>query len=327
MNELEILEKFIKPLTEKQPSSLHLTDDACVLDKLSTKQFVVTMDSISENVHFFSGTSPQIIAHKLIATNLSDIAAMAAAPKYYLLSAILPLSIDKKWLHDFSSSLAKLNKEHDILIVGGDTVRHQGPLSLSVTMIGEVDKYNAVTRSGAKENEDVYITGTLGDSAIGLMIQKKQNKFDLSKQAKSFFINRYELPTPRVEIGKKLAKIASSMLDISDGFIQDASHISTNSKVNLDIDINKIPLSDPLKALTLKYESSNIIEIVLSNGDDYELLFTAPEKYEGAINEISLATNTPISKIGKVSAGSDHKVNIRDANGKILKFAKTGYIH
>ena len=323
MNEFEILDKFIRPLTERHPSSLHLTDDACVLDKLNTKQFVATTDCITEGVHFLPNTSPQNIAHKLIATNLSDIAAMAAVPKYYLLSAILPKTLDKEWFCGFSSALSELNKQYEILIVGGDTVRHKGStISLSVTMIGEVNKYHAVTRSGAKEGDDIYITGTLGDSAIGLLIKQDPGKLELSKADTNFFINRYELPTPRVEIGKKLTKIANSMLDISDGFIQDAAHIAKNSNVQLEISLTKVPMSQPLQKLKDQYD---IVETALTGGDDYELFFTAPEKYEGAIKEIANATAIPITKIGKVSAGD--KIIIKDSEGKELKFNKTGYIH
>jgi thiamine-monophosphate kinase len=322
MNEFEILDRFIRPLTERHPSSLHLTDDACILDKLNTKQFVATTDSITEGVHFLPNTSPQNIAHKLIAINLSDIAAMAAAPKYYLLSAILPKTIDKEWLHGFSSTLSELNKQYEILIVGGDTVRHKGPLSLSITMIGEVDKYHAITRSGAKEGDDIYATGTLGDSAIGLLIKQEPDKLKLSKEDARFFINRYELPIPRVEIGKKLTKIANSMIDISDGFIQDAAHIAKNSNVQLEINLKDIPVSQPLQKIKNQYD---IIETVLTGGDDYELFFTAPEKYEGAIKEIASITSVPITKIGKVSTGD--KIIIRDHEGKELKFNKTGYIH
>lgn len=321
MNEFEILEK-LKPLTSNHPSSLCLTDDACVLDKLSTKQFVVTTDSIVENVHFFSGDDPGSIAHKLLAVNLSDIAAMGGTPKYYLTAMVLRKDTDQKWIDEFCEVLSEQNKRYDILVVGGDTVRHKGPLVLTMTMIGEVDKYHAVTRSGAQESDSVYVTGSIGDAALGLLIRGGHKFNELTKAERKFLLERYERPVARVEVGKQLVKIASSMIDISDGFIQDASHIGRNSGVQLDINLRDIPLSSGAQSLKA---NPSIAEIILSGGDDYELLFTCSDKFEGSVKTIAAETGISITKIGKVTKGSG--VIIRDATGKEMKFSKAGYVH
>lgn len=324
MNELEIIEKFIRPLSGMHPFALHLSDDACVVDKLNTKQFVITTDAITENVHFLSQNSPRSIAKKLLAVNLSDIAAMGAIPKYYLCSIILSKDLDLSWYTEFFASLQEQNKIYGIVAIGGDTVKHDGPTSLSVTMIGEVDKYNAIARSGAKEGDNIYVTGTLGDAAIGLMIEKEQRGFILSEIEKMFFTTRYEEPSPRVEVGKRLVKIASAMIDISDGFIQDAGHIATNSNVQLEINSNEIPFSQPMQKL-MSERGEDLLETTLTNGDDYELLFTAPPQFDNAIKEIADNTEIKITKIGKVVKGD--KVVIRDQYGKELKFSKAGYVH
>lgn len=305
------------------PFALHLSDDACVVDKLHTKQFVITTDAITENVHFLSKNNPRGIAKKLLGVNLSDIAAMGAVPKYYLCSIILSKDLDLSWYAEFFASLQEQNKIYGIVAIGGDTVKHDGPTSLSVTMIGEVDKYNAISRSGAKDGDNIYVTGTLGDSAIGLMIEKDQCSFVLSEIDKMFFTTRYEEPSPRVEVGKRLVKIASAMIDISDGFIQDAGHIATNSNVQLEINSNELPFSQAMQKLMS--EKEDLLETSLTSGDDYELLFTAPPQFDNTIKQIAESTEIKITKIGKVLKGN--KVVIRDQYGKELKFSKSGYIH
>lgn len=322
MNEFEILEKFIKPLSENHPSALNLSDDACIIDKLSTKQLVISVDSIVEGVHFLPNTTPYNIAEKLLAVNLSDIAAMGGTPKYYLLAAVFSKNLDERWISEFSTALYNLNQSYGVVSIGGDTVKHDGPICLSLTCIGEVDKYNAITRSGAKEGDSVYVTGTIGDAALGLIIEKGEQSFDIPPQDSAFLISRYKSPTARTSIGSQLANIANGMIDISDGFIQDACHIAKNSEVQLNINLNTIPFSDSMLKIQ---QQKDITEIALSGGDDYELLFTAPETFDGSIREIANLTGVSITKIGNVSEGN--KLIITNANGEEVKFHKSGYQH
>jgi thiamine-monophosphate kinase len=320
MNEFEFISKFLRPLTNNNPAALNLTDDAAVIS--SSQNLVITTDTLTENTHFFSNTDPKILAKKLIRVNISDLAAMGAIPKFYLLAATLPSNTSIDWMKQFVLGLAEENQEFNISTLGGDTVKHKGPLVLTITAIGEIPKsQQAITRSKAQIGDDVYVTGTIGDSALGLLIQ--QNKLKATSTQAQFLISRYNLPSPRINIGNALLGIANSMIDISDGLAQDAEHIANNSEVKLIIHSEKMPLS-PSTSQLLQHHSS-LLETILSGGDDYELLFTAPPHFAEDIKQIANNTHVNITKIGQVTQGQG--VELLDENNNLLKLAQKGYLH
>jgi len=322
MREYDLIDKYLRPLTKNHPASLDLRDDAAIITPRTNCQLVATKDCIVENVHFLTSTSPENIAKKLVGVNLSDIAAMGAKPLYGMISATLSDRIDEHWIQNFCSTLSRLNNKYNICLIGGDTTKYsEGPLVLSMTMIGEVDKYKAIRQDGAHPGDNVYVTGNIGDAAIGLEVAKG-NFSDLDRATKVYFEQKYNAPEPQVDLGQKLNNSATSMTDISDGFVSDLEKIATHSNVSIEINQNLIPFSTQLKKLMSKHD---LLEKVLTGGDDYELVFTAPKIFDSQIFAIANSVDTKVTRIGTVISGKG--IKIIDADGNKLNFIQPGYEH
>ncbi|MEQ9116426.1 MAG: thiamine-phosphate kinase [Rickettsiales bacterium] len=322
MRESDLIDKYLRPLAKNHPASLDLRDDAAIISPKSNTQIVVSKDCIVENIHFPTGTTPDNIAKKLVGVNLSDIAAMGAKPLFGLISATLPEGIDESWAKDFCITLDRLNTKYDICLIGGDTTKHkEGSLVLSMTIIGEVEKYKAVQQNGAQVGDNVYVSGYIGDAAIGLDIVKGTYE-KLDRATKIYFTEKYNAPTPQTELGYRLNGSVTSMTDISDGFIRDLEKIAANSKVTIKVDVEKIPFSPKLKKLMQK---EDLVARALTGGDDYELLFTAPKTFHAQIMSIANSLNIPVTQIGSVTSGKGLK--ILDNDGKTLDFPRKGFEH
>ena len=289
MNEFDLIrDYFTWPI--KDPSvTLGVGDDAALFSLEQGYQLVITTDTLVEGVHFSASTSAKDIAHKSIAVNLSDIAAMGAKAKYYTLAIALP-KIDKSWLQEFSDSLRQLSGYYEVSLIGGDTTR--GALNITITMFGMVKNSKALTRSGARPGDGVYVSGTIGDA--GFCFWKLSNGLIPSNQE----LKRLNCPTPRVELGLALKNQASACIDISDGLEQDLSHILKTSSVGAVIEVEKIPISE---ALLGHIKDTNDWSIPLCGGDDYELCFTVPEDKEEALKKLSESCNVNITRIGVVT--------------------------
>jgi len=289
MNEFDLIhEYFTWPI--KDPSiTLGVGDDAAIFNLEQGYQLVTTTDTLIEGVHFSVSTTAKDIAHKSLAVNLSDIAAMGAKAKYFTLAITLP-KIDKSWLKEFSYSLRQLSKHYEVSLIGGDTTR--GVLTITITMFGIVESSKALTRSGARSGDVVYVSGTIGDA--GFCFWKLSNGLVPSNQE----LKKLNCPTPRIELGLELKNLASACIDISDGLEQDLSHILKASSVGAIIEVEKIPISE---ALHVHIKDTNDWSIPLCGGDDYELCFTVPEGNEEALKMVSKSCNVNISKIGIVS--------------------------
>ena len=312
MNEFEFIAKLLSPLAQDK-AALNLADDAAVLDVPSGQQLVITKDAIVQGVHFTGGESPDIIARKLLRVNLSDLAAMGATPYGYFLALMLPESADEAWLISFAAGLATDQKTYGLSLLGGDTTRSPHGLSLSLTALGLLPKGTALLRSGAKMGDDIYVSGTIGDAALGLQVAKKE------KPVQKELLARYQLPSPRLALGQSLASVATSCIDISDGLVQDLGHICKASHVGTKIEAALVPLSPATRSL------SPAIETVLTGGDDYELLFTAPPSAAGKLAAIAKETGTKITRIGEITKDPD--VSVRDKNGAEIILPRTGYRH
>ena len=289
MNEFDLIrDYFTWPI--KDPSvTLGVGDDAALFSLEQGYQLVTTTDTLVEGVHFSASTSAKDIAHKSLAVNLSDIAAMGAKAKYYTLAIALP-KIDKSWLQEFSDSLRQLSGHYQVSLIGGDTTR--GALNITITMFGMVENSKALTRSGARPGDGVYVSGTIGDA--GFCFWKLSNGLIPSNQE----LKRLNCPTPRVELGLALKNQASACIDISDGLEQDLSHILKTSSVGAVIEVEKIPISE---ALLGHIKETNDWSIALCGGDDYELCFTVPEDKEEALKKLSESCNVNITRIGVVT--------------------------
>ena len=289
MNEFDLIcEYFTWPI--KDPSvTLGVGDDAALFNIEQGYQLVTTTDTLTEGVHFSASTTAKDIAHKSLAVNLSDIAAMGARAKYFTLAITLP-KIDKSWLQEFSDSLRQLSLRYEVSLIGGDITR--GSLNITITMIGIVENSKALTRSGARPGDGVYVSGTIGDA--GFCFWKLSNGLVPSNQE----FKRLNCPIPRIELGLVLKNLASACIDVSDGLEQDLSHILTASSVGAVVEVEKIPISE---ALLCHIKDTNDWSIPICSGDDYELCFTIPEGNEETLKKISESCDVDITRIGVVS--------------------------
>lgn len=262
------------------------------------------MDTLVAGVHFFENDRPDLIAKKALRVNLSDLAAMAAKPVGYLLSIALSKSMDDRehWIAKFTEGLAQDQAVYEISLWGGDTVSTPGPITISITAIGENQHANIVTRSDANAGDDIYVSGTLGDAAAGLAVIKD----GLCQKTFEFLIDRYNLPLPRMDLALELKPFVTAMMDISDGLMGDMGHICEQSGVAAQIFQQKIPISEAFGNLLATKADYN--GLVWNGGDDYELLFTANAKHERMINEISNSVGVKVTKIGRIFDGCSVKL-------------------
>lgn len=320
--EFELIDTLFRPLAATTPAALGLGDDAAVFTPPPGRDLVFTKDAMVEGVHFLTSDDPADIAKKLLRVNLSDLAAMGASPCGYLLATFWPEQIGEDWIARFAAGLAEDQQRFGIGLFGGDTVRTPGPLSLSLTAIGEVATGQALRRNGAREGDLLVVSGSIGDAALGLQVLKG-TLTDLGEVESVYLTLRYHAPTPRLALAPHLPGIATSCIDISDGLVADVGHIATESGLAAEISWPAVPLSDAARAALARDES--LRAVLLTGGDDYELAFTlAPERAE-ALKLISAAANVPLAVIGKMTRGQG--VTVRDGDGSELTFASGGWRH
>ncbi|CAB9539761.1 Thiamine-monophosphate kinase (EC [Bathymodiolus brooksi thiotrophic gill symbiont] len=300
MNEFALIEKYFT-WKNSNLNGLGVGDD-CALIVANNQQLAVTVDTLIEGVHFPVNTTPQDIAYKALAVNLSDLAAMGATPWYFSLALTLP-SIDEQWLKGFSQSLKALAEQHNIYLIGGDTTK--GALSITINATGTLTKDQALLRSGAKVGDYVFVSNTLGDAALAWWQIQRQQVPSISLLA------QFNCPQPQVKLGKSLLGIASSCIDISDGLEQDLSHILTHSKVGASIDVNALPLSAEVAAHIANTQDWCV---AVSGGDDYELCFTAPKMQMDAIQIIEKKLHMVITKIGVITDERGLEIKGLDGN-------------
>ncbi len=329
LGEFELIARYFKPLATGLPGSLNLTDDAAVLDIPDGRQLVVTHDALVAGVHFLTEDTAADVAAKALRVNVSDLAAMGATPLAYTLTLALPTSgIDTDWLAAFSESLAEDQKTYGIALAGGDTVSTPGPLSVTVCALGTVAAGQALTRSGARPGDSVFVTGTIGDAALGLRVLQGGLQ-TLPSEHRAALVDRYRRPQPRVAAASRFVGLVHAALDVSDGLIGDLDHICAESGVEAMIDASRIPLSDAARA-ALETDAS-LLERVLTGGDDYEILFTAPPEARDALAAIGAEEGLSITEIGTIrEAGGDKdraRVVVRGAGGRAMTTSATGFRH
>ena len=310
-SEFEIIERYFKK--KMKQTALGVGDDAAMIHVRNNYQLAISSDMLIENIHFLKNTNPSHLGWKSLAVNLSDIAAMGAIPKWATLSISLP-KINHTWLKKFSKGFFKCADKFGIDLIGGDTSK--GPLSISITILGESKKDEALLRSGAKINDDIWVTGQLGLASMGLA--NLQGQLKLPPRIKMKCIRALEIPTPKTFLGSYLSRYANSCIDISDGLIQDLRHILKASKVGASLLLNDIPCEKFI-------HTSKQYQFVLNGGDDYELLFTAAKKNRTFIKKIAKKTNTPVTMIGNIT--KKKALNILSEQGKSIKFNPKGFDH
>ncbi|NVN45018.1 thiamine-phosphate kinase [Asaia siamensis] len=309
--EFDFIERFFKPLAGE--GALGLSNDAALYDVPSDRQLILSTDTLVEAVHFLPDDPAETISRKLLRVSLSDCAAMGAVPKAYLLNISRPASFDDLWFASFSTGLALDQARYGVHLLGGDTTSTRGPLVLGLTILGEVARGRSVSRTGAVAGDDLWVTGTIGDAALGL-----QALLGELPDPDQFLTGRYRLPQPRV--GFPLENFASSGMDVSDGLIQDAGHLAHESGVAIEIDAETVPLSAQARAAGAAW-----FETCLTGGDDYELLFTASPSQAGLIEEAGKARGIPVTRIGRVTPGRG--VRLLDSAHREVKLSRQGWQH
>ena len=314
ISEKYIIHKYLRILNFNKVETFNFNNDAAYLKIPKNKQLVVTNDTITESVDFFKNDPPESLANKIITYNLSDISSMGASPYAYTLSLSLPQSINDIWLKKFTKKLFFLQKKYNLFLIGGDlSTSHK--IVISSNFFGFVSKGKILTRTGAKINDDIWVTGNLGNSFAGLMLKK--NIIKANDSIKKFFIKKYLYPNPCM-IGNKLRMIATSAIDISDGFYGDLDKLLLRKNLGANIDVGSIPILPKLKNLIRLHRIK--INKLLSAGDDYEILFTSNPKKRNFINALSKKIKIKITKVGTIF----NKKGIY-TDGKILNLNKRSF--
>lgn len=321
LGEFELIARYLAPLSQGAAGSFNLTDDAATIAVPQGAELVVTTDAMIEGIHFLARDGAERIARKLLRVNLSDLAAKGAAPLGYQLVLGLPSSPDETWLAQFCAGLAQEQKTYGITLHGGDTVRSPGGIMLSVTAFGHVPAGSMIRRGGARAGDDLYVTGSIGDAALGLEVKLNSRLF--SSAAMMVFDSRLHLPTPRVAFGQALRGLAHAAMDVSDGLVQDAGHIAAGAGLRAVIQAAAVPLSLATKQAVL--DDPDLWPVVLTGGDDYELLFTAAPERAGEIVGLSQSHGLAATKIGHLAAGSG--VTVLDRQGQPMKLDHGGFQH
>ena len=311
MNEFALIDRYFRRDVRDPAVRIAIGDDGAVVAPTPGRDLVFSVDMLVEGRHFFAGVDPSSLGHKTLAVNLSDMAAMGATPRWALLAGALPDS-DERWLADFARGLLALADRFGVALIGGDTTR--GPLTLSLTIIGEIPAGSALTRAGAQPGDDIYVSGTLGDAALALAAL--QGHAQLDAEALASARARLETPEPRVALGERLRGVATSAIDVSDGLTGDLAHILNASKVGATIDVARIPRSATLAALLDGNVRDVALTCLLAGGDDYELCFTAAVSARDAIASIAGDVGVPLTRIGAVTPG--HGIVVRDEGGAPL---------
>ena len=317
MHEFDLIKKYFSKLSKNSPSSLNLNDDV-FFNK--TNKIVVSIDTYIEGKHFVNFKNPGLVIKKIIRSSISDLICKGSTPKYYFISASgNNKTFTKRNLLKISKSFKEEQKKYNIHLGGGDTV-YSNKLSFTIALIGFAKKI--VYRNKSKLNDDIYVTGSLGDSYLGLLVLK--NKIRLKKKLSNYFINQYYKPEVKYSLIGYLNKFATSSIDLSDGLISDLEKLTNVQKNSYHLFFDEIPISKNLAAvIKLKNLSKKNL---ISKGDDYQILFTANVKHRTFIKNISFLKKLKITRIGKI-LNSRHKSSIVDRNGHQIKINYKGYFH
>lgn len=321
-DEFTLIADLFAPLARGFPGALGLTDDAALVGEVAGSDTVITVDAMVAGVHFLPDDPPDLVARKLVRVNLSDLAAKGATPFGILLAAAFPRDIARDWLNSFAAGLAQDIGEFGVALIGGDTVATPGPLTLSLTALGRVAAGRAVLRSGAKAGDVLWLSGTLGDGALGLSAAQGLLT-GVDDSAAAFLADRYRLPRPRVAVGPRLVGLANASMDVSDGLVQDLGHLCRASGVAAIVERARLPLSPAARQAVIHDDSR--LATVMTGGDDYELLFTAPPGSTEGLRALADETGVALSPIGRIVEGSG--VTVLDEAGHPVAVGQGGWRH
>lgn len=322
-DEFRLIADLFAPLSRRCPGALGLTDDAAFLPPPpGGADLVLTMDTMVAGVHFLPDDPPDLVARKLVRVNLSDLAAKGAVPQAVMMSAAFPIGTGMDWLRAFADGLAQDVDRFQLALIGGDTVSTPGPLTLTLTAFGHVAAGRGIVRSGARAGDRIWVSGTIGDGVAGLKAVQGQLA-GLDRADLDYLAGRYRLPTPRVELGVRLVGVAHAGMDVSDGLIQDLGHLAAASGVGAVIQAEQVPLSPAAQSAMKCHQMT--LAILLSGGDDYEVLFTAPCGADQILRSLSGEIGVTLTPIGVMVTGD--KVIVHDHAGQPLNLGQGGWRH
>jgi thiamine-monophosphate kinase len=303
--EFDLIRKYFAPLAAGFSGALDLEDDAATYAVPVGQELVLTADALVEGRHYLASDPADLIARKMLRVNLSDLAAKGAKPVGYLMTTALGPDIDEAWIVKFVAGLAADQQEYGIALMGGDTVATPGPTTLSVTALGLVPTGRALRRKGAKPGDRLFVSGTIGDGILGLKVLRGE-LLALGASDRAALADRYHLPRARVALGAALlgGGAVTAAMDVSDGLVADAGHIAEASHCGLILHADRVPLSPAAQEALA--EDLDLLPVLLSGGDDYEILFTAGPGFTAP------AADVPVVEIGEVVSGSGVKVLDRD---------------
>ena len=320
MNEFALIDRHFRRVPRDPAVRVGIGDDAAVIAPTPGMEFVLSVDMLVEGRHFFAGTDPARLGHKTLAVNLSDLAAMGATPRFALLAGALP-DADDAWLAAFMTGFRALAERFGVELIGGDTTR--GPRNLCVTIVGEAPAGTALTRAGARDGDDIYVSGTLGDASLALAAMEGRTELDADAFARAR--ERLEWPEPRIALGERLRGVASAAIDVSDGLTGDLGHVLERSGVGAIVDLAAVPRSTALEAKLAGAQRALAMSCLLAGGDDYELCFCAPPAARVGIGAMASSLALPLTRIGAITAPGG--LVVRDERGAPLPALPVAFDH
>ncbi len=317
MDEFALIDKYFGGRTRMRPDvCVGIGDDAAVVDVPRGHQLVMAVDALVGGVHFDEAAAPRAIGHKALAVNLSDLAAMGATPGWATLLLVLP-SVSEVWLGAFSDGFFALAERHGVALVGGDTAR--GPLTVGVQLSGWVPANRGLRRSGAGVNDDIYVSGTVGDAGVAL--RQRAGALSLTAAQIEAVHRRLDFPCPRTQLGQCLLGVATAAIDLSDGLAADLGHLLAASGVGGRVYLDRLPRSEVYRSHQIKLGW----DTALASGDDYELCFTAPPQKRPRIEQLARELGVPIARVGVITAGG--ALHLLDEQRSPYALNHAGYKH
>ncbi len=325
-SEDDLIARYFRPLAT-DPGAFRLGDDCATLSPPPGHDLVLKTDAVAEGIHFFPADPWDVVAKKALRVNLSDLAAKGARPLGYLLSLALPPDWTEPRLADFARGLAEDQSEFGITLMGGDTIRSPDGLIVSITVLGAVPAGRMARRGGARPGDRIYVSGTIGDAALGLRLRLDPDlaqRLGLSDQQRDHLLQRYLLPQPRQALAPAALTYAHGAMDVSDGLVLDLTRMTSVSSVQARLDIERVPLSEAARAAI--GSDPSLLEAALTGGDDYELLLTVAEADSAAFEQAAARAGVAITRIGLIEAGSAGVIPV-SRPGVEFHFSTKGFSH
>ena len=311
--EFSLTARHFRPLAG--PGALGLLDDAALLAPPPGRELVLAADAMVEGVHFLPDDPPDLVGAKLLRVNLSDLAAMGADPLAYLMTISAPRGTEEAWFARFAAGLAADQGRYGIVLLGGDTTSTPGPLTLSLTIMGHVEPGCAVRRSGARAGDEIWVTGTVGDGALGLAALRGQ-----VPDPDGWLAGRYRLPQPRLGLVRR--DLVCACLDVSDGLVQDLGHLCRAAGIGAELEASAVPLSPAAHAAGASW-----LETCLTGGDDFELLMAVPRDGGAALMARASQLDVTVTRIGCFTADSAQGVRVLGDDGRPMPLTRAGWSH